>query len=213
MEGTYIKPTDVAARESWTHICESCRVYRKWGKGQQIEIKLLGRGYNLRALIHQLSSKEARVRQYARISMVSNIKSAMPYLIEALQNPDRQVRWEAAKTLSALRDSAAVDALVKSLEDTVFDIRWLAAKGLINLRSKALVPLLQALIERPDSTWLRQGAHHVLHEVDTGGHREIIEPVLEALEGADAVLHTPLAARSALDELKGKTVQKVYSKI
>ena len=44
IEGTYCKLDDRGATGRDTSICESCRVYKKYGNGQPIELKLFGKG-------------------------------------------------------------------------------------------------------------------------------------------------------------------------
>ncbi|MCX6004687.1 MAG: hypothetical protein NT082_03345 [Chloroflexi bacterium] len=44
IEGTYCKLDDYGQSGTDTSICEVCRVYKKYGNGEQIELKLLGRG-------------------------------------------------------------------------------------------------------------------------------------------------------------------------
>jgi len=46
IEGTYCKLLDYGARGDGTDICQVCRVYKKWGHGEPIEIKLCGKGFN-----------------------------------------------------------------------------------------------------------------------------------------------------------------------
>jgi len=46
IEGTYCKLFDYGERGDGTEICENCRVYKKWGHGEQIEIKLHGQGFD-----------------------------------------------------------------------------------------------------------------------------------------------------------------------
>jgi hypothetical protein len=46
IEGTYCKLDDYGATGRDTSICEVCRVYKRWGHGEPIEIKLFGRGIN-----------------------------------------------------------------------------------------------------------------------------------------------------------------------
>lgn len=46
IEGTYCKLYDYGAKGDGTEICANCRVYKKWGQGAPIEIKLLGKGFN-----------------------------------------------------------------------------------------------------------------------------------------------------------------------
>jgi HEAT repeat protein len=153
------------------------------------------------ALVADLASDDGAVRETARLSLVDVGGNAVAALIEALGDPHRQVRWEAAKALEQIADPQAAAALVGALEDREFSIRWLAAEGLIALKSKGLVPLLRELIERPDSAWLREGAHHVVHDLHhLGGRRlrEVLEPLLAALEDVEPVLEAPPAAETVL---------------
>ena len=128
----------------------------------------------------------------------------MDPLVKALADPNQWVRWEAAKALGQIGDPAAAQALVTALEDKMFDVRWLAAEGLIAMGRGALVPLLQALMERSDSTWTREGAHHVLHDLTGGDIKEILLPVLAALEDVEPSVEVPFVAKAALDKLTKK---------
>lgn len=44
IEGTYCKLDDYGQTGTDTSICQVCRVYKKYGKGETIELKLFGRG-------------------------------------------------------------------------------------------------------------------------------------------------------------------------
>lgn len=160
------------------------------------------------ALIADLGSKDGLVRLRARVCLVAIGGKAVGSLVEALASKKRWVRWEAAKALGQTGDPAAAQALVRALEDEVFDVRWLAAEGLIAVGDKGLVPLLQALVERSDSMWLREGAHHVLHDISRGELKEIVRPVLAALEDIQPSLEVPFAAKTALNELIGAEGQR-----
>jgi len=46
IEGTYCKLYDYGAKGDGTEICQYCRVYKRWGQGKPIELKLLGQGFN-----------------------------------------------------------------------------------------------------------------------------------------------------------------------
>jgi hypothetical protein len=46
IEGTYCKLRDYGQRGDATDICQVCRVYKRWGHGEPVEIKLRGRGFN-----------------------------------------------------------------------------------------------------------------------------------------------------------------------
>jgi len=155
----------------------------------------------IKSLIDNLGSQDGQVRVRARKSLVAIGGQAVKPLVKALASKREWVRWEAAKTLCQIGDPAAVQALVKALEDKMFDVRWLAAEGLISIGREALVPLLRALMEHPDSLWLREGVHHVLHDVDKEDLNEILHPVLAALEGFEPSVEAPLVAKIAFKAL------------
>jgi protein-arginine kinase activator protein McsA len=46
IEGTYCKLAENGMRGDGTEICESCRVYKKWGHAEPIQITLQGKGFN-----------------------------------------------------------------------------------------------------------------------------------------------------------------------
>lgn len=46
IEGTYCKLNDYGSTGDDTTICESCRVYKKFGNGEPIKLKLFGKGIN-----------------------------------------------------------------------------------------------------------------------------------------------------------------------
>jgi len=156
-------------------------------------------------LVADLASGNGSTRERARLSLVEIGDPAVPALVDALGDRRQVVRWEAAKALGQIADPAAAPALVGALEDREFSIRWLAAEGLIALRRAGLEPLLRALVERPESFALREGAHHVIHDLHhRGGPLEpVLEPVLTALDGAEPALAVPWAAEHALHALAG----------
>ncbi len=155
----------------------------------------------IKNLILALSSHNDFSRVEARKALEAMGRQVVPFLVEALKDPDYLRRWEAAKALSEIRDPKAVPALVIALEDEEFDIRWLAAKGLIEMNVKGLKPLFQALIEHADSVLLREGAHHVLHDLAKGELRKYLAPMLIALEDMDSTVQVPIAASHALAAL------------
>ncbi len=156
----------------------------------------------IKLLIAKLTGNNGRERERARWALVDIGRPAVGSLIELLGNPRKQVRWEAAKALADIADPAAAEILVKTLEDKVFDVRWLAAEGLVNVGRESLVPLLQALIKRSDSPWLREGAHHVLHDLATGDLKELLQPIVDSLQDVESAVEAPIAAKAILDQLK-----------
>jgi HEAT repeat protein len=116
-------------------------------------------------LLPFLNSKDAAQRQKARLALVKIGKPAVSYLVTCLADKEFRMRWEAAMTLRDIRDSSSAPVLVSALMDEAPGVRWLASEALISLGQAALAPLLKGLQKHFDSTWMREGAHHVLHDL------------------------------------------------
>lgn len=156
------------------------------------------------SLIVVLSSKDGLQRQAARRSLVTIGDPAIPALTAALRDKNANVRWEAAKALGEMRVSEAAPALVEALEDGEFGVRWLAAEGLISLRKAGLPPLLDALLRKQDSAWLREGAHHVLRVLSSDhGLHDLLAPVVHSLDSpmaADSLVPNATALLKTLEQ-------------
>jgi hypothetical protein len=157
---------------------------------------------DIKNLIKALSSYNDLSRVEARKALVAMGSQAVPFLAEALNDPNSLRRWEAAKALGEIGGPKVAPILVKALEDEEFDVRWLAAKGLIEINIKGLKPLFQALMEHADSALLRQGAHHVLHDLAKGELRIYLALVLIALEDMDPTVQVPPAVSHAQEALE-----------
>lgn len=156
----------------------------------------------IEALIADLSAHEGSRREIARERLIAMGRPAVPALIVLLGDPHQRLRWETAKALSEMRDPAATPALVDAMEDSASSVRWLAAKGLIALGRRALAPLLEGLLRRSDSVWLREGAQHVLHVLVRDGVADEALPVLDALKKGEPAIDVPVAAYHALVALR-----------
>jgi HEAT repeat protein len=158
---------------------------------------------NIEFLINEFTCDDVIKCQTARRSLVHMGSSAVDALVKELSNKKHWVRWEAAKALGQIGDRAAVKALVVALEDNEFDVRWLAAEALINIGTDSLEPLLAALEDHGgESLILRQGAHHVLHDMDKGDLDEVLRPVMTAVEDTALPIEVPLIAKKTLDVLR-----------
>jgi hypothetical protein len=159
------------------------------------------------SLIADLGSRDGLVRQRARIALVHIGEPAVPSLIKALKNRQEPTHWEAAKALSMIGDPKSVQALVKALEDSNFGVRWLAAEGLIAVGYDSLETLLPALIDHPESIHLREGAHHILHDLVSRDlldpkQKDQVKPVLAALNDVEPAVAAPIAAYQALGKMR-----------
>jgi HEAT repeat protein len=155
----------------------------------------------LSTLVSTLRSSDYGERVDARQALEKIWHPAVGPLVELLADPSHQARWEAAKTLVAIADADASPALVEALLDEEFDVRWLAAEALIAIGHDGLEPLLRALEEHPESVWLRQGAHHVLHDLKDPALRELMAPTLDALESLEPEINVIFTAGDLLAKL------------
>ena len=159
---------------------------------------------NIQQWITDLGSSSESERKKARSSLITEGANAVPDLIRALSNSNRQPRMEVVKMFSQMRDPSAAPALVRALEDEDHDIRWTAMKGLIAFERVGLEPLLQALMKDFDSVWLREGAHHILNVLKKKKYlRQPSLQVLQALEGVEPEVTVPWAAEAAWESLFG----------
>ena len=150
------------------------------------------------SLISLLASKDGVKRSKARAALVETGKPAVASLVSALKDRNQTVRWESAKALGQIRDPKSIEALVAALRDKLFDVRWLAAEALIGIGDKSVKPLLQAMIDYPESEELREGAHHVFHDLVTSQYRDDLKPLVKALGDLTFTLDIPILARKTL---------------
>jgi HEAT repeat protein len=165
----------------------------------------------IKNLIALLSSSDDIARTEACKSLIAIGEPAVPFLVEALENSNHLGRWEAAKALGTIGDPTTAQALIQALEDEEFEVRWRAAEGLTKMGVNGLKPLLRALIKDGDSVSLRDGAHHVLHNVERGEVKNYLLPVLVALESTWPSVEVPAAALRALERLE--QFQKTHGKL
>jgi HEAT repeat protein len=129
-----------------------------------------------------LTNADSLVREEARQQLVAEGCPAVPGLLQALSHPAPQVRWEAAKALSEIAEPASAPALVTALEDKDQGVRWLAAEALVRIGRGGLRCLLEALRGGRQSSCLRAGAYHVVHDLLVQRRLAFLRPVDQALE-------------------------------
>lgn len=162
------------------------------------------RAERITRLIEGFRSHDPGTRMGSRRSLEEIGTPAVPFLVQALDDPDWHVRWDTIKTLAYIADPSAAPALANAMSDYRFGIRWLAASAMIQLGPQGLPALLEGLIRHGDSVVFRTGARRVLTEVIEQGIapdlKLMLQRLLEALEGGPT-MDTPLVARETLDLL------------
>ena len=180
------------------------KIYERYKRKEEASVsaKTLSK---IKQLIADFRNIDGAVRREARQTLVFIGKPAVDFLIPLLKDLDDDVRWEAAKALVEIADPRAASDLVDLLMDHNFGVRWLAAEALIAIGREALKPLLERLTEHPESSWLRRGALHVLHNLTIRAPdlKEVVGPVITALEGFEPETGCLASAYAALDKLKG----------
>jgi HEAT repeat protein len=135
----------------------------------------------LRQLLETLGSDDGMKRKKAREALVEKGKVSIDFLLELLSHPKHIYRWEAVKTLEEIGDPDTIPVLILALEDDKSDVRWIAAEGLIKLGMKSVKPLLNILIEKSDSVFVLEGAHHIFFDLREKGILPSEFPVAELL--------------------------------
>lgn len=161
----------------------------------------------INSLIARLSSPDGEVRKRARFALIRVGSPAVEPLIKACHGTDPQLRWEICKILSVIGDPAAVPVLLEGLQDDRFEIRWLAAEGLIAIGRKSpeyLKALLHELVRHPNSSFLREGAHHIFHDLLVYDDYGVFKPLVDALADFNWSIKTPAVIDEVLNELAGE---------
>jgi HEAT repeat protein len=161
----------------------------------------------IQSLIKDLHSSEGLIRQDAREKLVEMGPKVVEYLKDLTHHHDAIVRWEAVKTLSQIADPGSIPILIDALYDKDEDVRWVAGEGLIAIGTPVVKPLLDELIRNSESFFLRKGAHHFFTgSHDYRNHPEIFD-LISALDGPDAKIHTPAAAKMVQQALSRKNMR------
>lgn len=115
-----------------------------------------------------------------------------------------QVREEAVNYLADHPTADSIDALIDLMETDDAGVRWKAAETLASLGKASLVPVLRALVDKSDSRWLLEGAHHVFHDNRSSEVARMTDGVCAAMKGQGAAIATVTAAGELLIKLAGE---------
>ena len=127
-------------------------------------------------------------------------RSAVSYLLQALDNHDSDVRQSAVKGLGEIGSDTAIPRLIKALEDESSDVRGSIATALGKIGSNAVIPsLLQTLTNRDEEFGVRLNAAIALGRV---GNETVIPALIEVLF-TDS-LQGWMSAAAALSQIASK---------
>lgn len=135
----------------------------------------------IHSLLESLGSDNGQERKRAREALALKGKIVIDYMMELLNHPKHVYRWEAAKTLEEIADPDSAPILIQAMDDDKGDVRWIAAEGLVKIGLPSIKPLLKMLMEKTDSVFLLEGAHHVFFELRENGLLPANFPVDELL--------------------------------
>ncbi len=116
-----------------------------------------------------------------------------------------QDRTQAVKALGDVATPAIIERLINLMaDDADSSVRWAAASALIETGDAALRPLLTALVERHDSTWLREGAYRVFRDTRSAKVHDATADLVKGLKGPAAEVNaTDLAAQAMMKLMAG----------
>ncbi|GAB4206178.1 MAG: hypothetical protein Fur006_63040 [Coleofasciculaceae cyanobacterium] len=152
-------------------------------------------------LIEKLTDTDFRIRHDAADAIVKIGSPAVPFLINALKNEDKQVRWRAASALADIgaEASAAVPALITALHDADEYIRRIAtyALGKIGPEASTAVPDLIEALQDSDRS-LRLVAAYALGKIGSEA-ASAVPSLIATLQ--DANVEVRLNAATALGRI------------
>jgi HEAT repeat protein len=109
----------------------------------------------IRKYILDLANKNLEIKEKARILLINAGESAVETLIESLDSPNSNIRWEAGKILensefnwSNHADTKTLSSLVNLLTSNDGFVRTCARNSLIKIGSAAVAALVEALASK-----------------------------------------------------------------
>lgn len=120
----------------------------------------------------------------------------------ALDHPDRHIRWHAARGLGEMGDSSLALVLAEGLRDDDYAVRWATADSLAKLGEEGVHATLTMLSRYPLDEQFRQAAYHALHGASYTRVQERLQPLLDSMRGTAASLEPAIIAQSLLLEWK-----------
>ncbi len=119
----------------------------------------------LQKQVEKLQSDEGLKREQAREFLVKAGSKSLPFVTELLDSEKHKHRWEAMKVIAEIGTTDSIPVLLDGLVDESGDIRWIASEGLIRVGKFSVKPLLELILDKHDSVFALNGAHHIISEL------------------------------------------------
>jgi hypothetical protein len=147
--------------------------------------------------VHVLSDSSAEVERVSAVQELATARSSIATreLIQALEDPSREVRREAAFALARIGDHEAVEPLIRCLRSSDSGIQQHAAYALGKLRDARAVP---ALLDAIQSSALTESCAAALGEI---GNQSAAGPLLDLLRQPDLSEGIRASVANALSRL------------
>jgi len=120
----------------------------------------------LEQLVKALCTEQGLKRQETREALIKKGAKSIPQVKNLLDSQKHICRWEAIKVIAGIGSPETIPILLDSLFDESGDIRWIASEGLIRAGKFSILPLLELILDKHDSVFVLNGAHHVFSELN-----------------------------------------------
>jgi hypothetical protein len=125
-------------------------------------------------------------------------------LVDGLRDPVPAVRQTCAMLLAGCHKPMAATALVATLSDRDEGVRWAAALALTHGDQAVVVAVLRRLTSPEFVPEMRHVTAYMLRYLRDPAVRQVVAPVVHALDGTDYRVTAPMAAGAALAGLSAQ---------
>ena len=147
--------------------------------------------------IEDLKDADEFVREEAIGALEMRAEESFDYLVEALNNRNKDIRKYSAQVLGYIGDEKAIQPLINTLKDGNKLVRREASTALTRIGEKAVDPLISIL---KDDDWkVRGAAAWALGSMKNNKAINFLEPLLEDPSG-----FVRAGAKNALNNIKGE---------
>jgi len=172
----------------------------KWKLRAIKSLSILKKKKCAKPLMKALTTDNGKLHREARRALQNLGPRAKAVWLDALDHPDKHIRWEAAHGLGHIGDARAALTLAEGLLDESYIVRWISANVLARLGEKGVLSILCVLRNHKVNEAVRQAAYHALNDCSSPKERERVEPLLNILIGSNTSESISAAASQLLVE-------------